>query len=120
MAEPKWTPGPWKADIRVGCVAVYPADRHHECLAGASEWAIHYKNGHEITDENGRFVRWEVPDEIVANAHLIAAAPDLYEACEAALEHLLYLRRMVRGPRVSDKTIELLEAALRKARGEDT
>jgi len=105
MAEPKWTPGPWQVCNTYH--AVHGERVRNIALCG---------NAH-IPQGNGRIL---VPDdEAKANAHLIAAAPDLYVACEAALEHLLYLRRMVRGPRVSDKTIELLEAALRKARGED-
>lgn len=80
-----FTPGPWKLDVRVGCVAVYPDNQDHNCLSDASEWAIHYKSGYQVKDENGNFVRWEVPEEDIANARLIAAAPDLLAACEMVL-----------------------------------
>ncbi len=43
------------------------------------------------------------------NAHLIAAAPELYEACEQALHNSLDLPNFV---------VDVLEKALAKARGE--
>ncbi len=116
MAEPKWTPGPWKADIRRGCVVIYPANEHHESLGRAEEWAIHCKVGRLVRDDQGRPLRWEVPEEVVANARLIAAAPDLYDALvalSAAVECCLD------EPDVVKHAVEEAKVALRKARGEE-
>src|SRR5690606_40113072 len=70
MAEPKWTPGPWQVCNTYH--AVHGERVRNIALCG---------NAH-IPQGNGRIL---VPDdEAKANAHLIAAAPDLYEACEKA------------------------------------
>ena len=112
MAEPKWTPGPWE---------IKPTLDGDAMILGTNGDKSEYVGTVTLRQIACPFPALEewIKEKRMANARLIAAAPDLYEACEAALEHLLYLRRMVRGPRVSGKTIELLEAALRKARGED-
>lgn len=79
------TPGPWRLDTRVGCLAVYPKGEEHNCLSGASDWAIHYASGYKTTDEAGNFTQWNIDPQKVANATLMAAAPDLLEACKLAL-----------------------------------
>ena len=53
------------------------------------------------------------PDLMRANAHLIAAAPDLLAACEAAL-----FRISLNRDGASVKLAVYLEAAVKKARGE--
>ncbi len=68
------TPGPWKADIRSGCLAVYPAREDHNCLSGARQWAIHYSNKDAEQTQGGG---WTMSEEARANARLIAAAPDM-------------------------------------------
>ena len=86
MNETKFTPGPW-------CVGTPPP------------------NGQQtIGTEMGLMVAVAttgvgMAEETKANAHLIAAAPDLYEA----LEELMYAR--------TDKAERMAEAALRKAKG---
>lgn len=50
-------------------------------------------------------------EEMVANARLIAAAPELLTACQEALRDLLYLGAKL-------KSITVLEAAIKKALGE--
>ena len=67
----EYTPGPWKCDERVGCVAVYPASETHECLSGADRWAVHFRMGAPVDGD------WTVPEEVLANARLIASAPGL-------------------------------------------
>lgn len=75
------TAGPWKADIRGGCVAVYPANEEHVCLSGASEWAIHFKMGDQEEAGGTTFAR--LSQEAADNAAFIAAArtavPELVE-----------------------------------------
>ena len=80
MTERKWTAGPWHlphfAKPNVNCQCEYILAEHGGmgaiaavyCSGDGDEWM---KNG-----DNPKFI------EAVANAHLIAAAPDLYEALE--------------------------------------
>jgi len=81
------SPLPWKYDERVGCLAIYPESTAPElsyCLAGASKWAIHFKQGHVFAGS------WALESEDIANAHLIVRAVnsyyDLLEACKLALD----------------------------------
>lgn len=98
MTEPKWTKGPWEVDD-VDCTRVNCADR-----------------GEEICDT--RYASEKSPEEIIANAQLIASAPRLYEALERAQEELRLLRMKDTGA-VYDTTLRFdMQAALRAARGE--
>lgn len=50
---------------------------------------------YDVTTEDGTVVSWGAegifePDEIIANAHLIAAAPDLLEALQQMVERIEY------------------------------
>jgi len=88
MTKRKWTPGPWEAD--------------GEFVDGADGSAIYTALGYDPDN---------VPlhDEIQkANASLIAAAPDLYEALEGAVEAM-----EAAGMSCHDE-----RAAIAKARGE--
>lgn len=77
-----YTKGPWVADIRGGCLAVYQKLRESEfnCLSSNSENVIHYsrKDAKFVENENGGW--WEMSEQAIADAKLIAAAPDMYEA----------------------------------------
>ncbi len=91
MSEPKWTPGPWSA---------------HEAKFG---WEVVVGErplyGKSITG-------WGAVSTTEANARLIAAAPELYEALEA-------LRPYFEGEHYPDHPhCVLIRAALAKARGE--
>jgi hypothetical protein len=90
MSETKWTPGPWLAQ---------------ECIR--SGWDVVADDGHvvETTDEIGRYG----PIDRQANAHLIAAAPDLYEALRASVLMCINMPPAIE---------RMAEAALAKARGE--
>lgn len=84
----KYTQGEWVADIRVGCVAVHVNDREKfNCLDGIQDQCIMYKGGYQVYG-NGKFLRWEVNPVDEANAHLIAAAPDMYEILKILVEQL--------------------------------
>lgn len=56
----------------------------------------------------------EMPEDgvMIANAHLIAAAPDLLAACERIHQELLD------GELPSAEALDMIEAAIAKARGE--
>lgn len=99
MPDTKWTPGPWT-------------------------W-----NGYCVIDQTNNVIAIEgiaqphgyVPqgDVSYANARLFSAAPDLYEALEAAQEELRLLRMKDTGT-VYDPTLRgRISAVLAKARGEN-
>ena len=75
------TPGPWIADLRVGCVAVYAADERANCMDQVME-KIFYRAG----QWDGKAWRTDETDE--AHATFIAAArtdvPQLCDALDAA------------------------------------
>ena len=99
MTEPKFTKGPWKATY----------DSQLQALI-------------EIYNTEDRTMVATLPDrgtveampEIEANANLIAAAPDLYEALETTCEYCI-------GKEATDCPCErcITGKALRKARGEE-
>ena len=112
----KHTPGPWSVDCRVGCIAVYPAGESHNCLDLAKEWAIHFKGGRQVVDDNGIFCRWTMDDEAIANAHLISAAPDLLHELE--MTHAALMISKI-GHYVDSPQCERTKAAIKKAKGGD-
>lgn len=91
MSEKKWTPGPW----------VFDGTGPHNVF------------GCDISNSLGDSIAgsWHGRDEVAkANAHLIAAAPELYDALEEML-------RIVGGYEYPE-TAKMARAALTKARGE--
>ena len=89
--ETKWTPGPWHVPKARG-YAHGPVDKNDVPVVTWTGMA-------RPRQENG-----------MANAHLVAAAPDLYEALEAMLDECVDDEF---APHVMDA-----RAALAKARGE--
>lgn len=87
--EQKWTPGPWEWD---DCVWGYDPNEQ-------APWLVQKDSGVPVLRGEIRCAR--------ANAHLIAAAPELYEALEMMLEF----------PKAGPST-STARAALAKARGE--
>ena len=81
--KPKWTPGPWVADIRSGCCAVYPKIRKGDTpgLSHDDDRNIYYSS--QGAKYNGR--HWEMGEEPKANARLIATAPEMAELLETAI-----------------------------------
>lgn len=64
MSERKWTPGPWTTGLDSG--QWFVADQNGELVATVCEWST-------ALDQ--------------ADAHLIAAAPEMYEALDALAYH---------------------------------
>ena len=101
------TPGPWVVRMASTCSAAWPeivpadADEYAESLAEASTAFVF---DHDRVDANEvaggydehpeYFVPDEDHDEVMANARLIAAAPDLLDACMDARQALgsIYIR----------------------------
>lgn len=96
----KHTPGPW-------VVA-----EHQKDTPGTENWPslIVQAGGHNICEI-------DLPDETdEANAHLIAAAPALLEACSGALNLLQQIPVPGSWAVMAEARIELLEAAIRAAK----
>ena len=93
MTETKWTPGPWAVDR--------PSDPNQRMyIVREFNWRL------VASMENGnKFLAWA--EETSANANLIAAAPDMYAAL-----------KMVSGMDLHHEVLAVVDAAMRKARGE--
>jgi hypothetical protein len=107
MGDLKFTPGPWQ---------IQPIKGYSFDQIEAEGFTICDVEYHRLICDGGNYVegprqRAQRPNEGEGNAHLIAAAPDLYEALEAAI-HM-----MTPGSGYT-QNLEWLRAALAKARGE--
>jgi hypothetical protein len=100
MSAPAFTTGPWMVD---GGIDVHEAAEGGVCKIAQCGHLTSYRRGREITLA-----------EVEANARLIAAAPDLYEALAQLLDDLDALAPT----RPCTQAIEGAQAALAKARGE--
>lgn len=103
MADAKFTPGPWVAISR----GSYGPDGEEADVHVQAWWDV---NG-PLDDTN--FMRGSY---CIADAHLIAAAPELYEALETCLAHLVRSTQL--GARGYEDDIIRIRAILAKARGE--
>lgn len=97
MSEPKFTPGPWVAVSR-------------GCFDAQEEGDVHQKANWDVGMQDGEFMRGNFRME---DAHLIAAAPELYES-------LNELAAILNGDcrTYVQEALERADAALDKARGE--
>ena len=99
--ETRWTPGPW--EFNKGRVV----------QKGETQfWSAIRVSGVSLA------TGYVPPDDVAyANAHLIAAAPELYEALLVAREYLQgFVSTTMREPDIDN--LETVDAALAKARGE--
>lgn len=80
MSKSKHTPGPWSVDTE-DCTVIQEASRVTVARFYTTEDfpCLGHKSDQEVE---------EVANELKANADLIAAAPDLLEACQAAKRYL--------------------------------
>ena len=75
----------------------------------------------EITVNHENFIRFSPPDEVAANARLIAAAPALYEACKQAvtgLEEWMY-NSTEQADETDENLLANIKTAIAKAEGGD-
>jgi len=100
----KFTPGPWEYLCETGYAGDYPYSKAHRVKIGKETLTIGC-HGYD----------WEGGKEIEANAHLVAAAPELLEACKDALAFVEELDR--RGIAQEWSGEGALKAAIEKAEG---
>lgn len=84
MSKHKHTPGPW----RVTDLDQHPGIENHN--ESVSIIIFGYRKGLDTNPYDDSGVRGKTRKEAIANAHLIAAAPDLLEALESIVECLEY------------------------------
>ena len=128
MSEAKWTKGPWTTDTSKHCwghcaFEIVAPVRDIQPIALVS---LDYRTSAQAMDENCADHRNATQR---ANAALIAAAPELYEACREALDGLV-AHAIGASHQLGDKANEernfrevkriheMLRSALLKARGE--
>jgi len=100
MNSNKWTPGPWKKQFEFDYEPIYLVSEGNLIATVAPD------NLQEATEEFG--------EVNLANARLIAAAPELYEALQGILE---IGKRDMSNPKY-DGYFNTAKEALAKARGE--
>lgn len=107
MTERKWTPGPWRFEL-VEYKDMMVPDLDPDC----AEWNIYANDGNDYPIMESK-PYYPVQSDNIHDAHLIAAAPDLYEALDMAMREMA-----VNGYRDDDGPMPKIFAALAKARGE--
>lgn len=112
MTDTKFTKGPWLADTRGGCCAVYEASRADDTNGCHSDddRNIYYSN----RDAKYNGLHWEMSEEATANAHLIAAAPEMFGVIKELISELDYENNSEYEYKLVKKAKEILI----KARGE--
>lgn len=105
--ETRFTPGPWKICIPMNPDRAYGIEAHDDAEGPDGEATQCVA---EICDGS--------PEVAVADARLIAAAPDLFAACEQALQDAIDLQEEKDHLGEDFNTVKILKAALAKARGE--
>lgn len=104
MAE-KWTPGPWEFRPYGGMFPSHRGNIISICRGFPQRW---------VADAVGQ----ETADEREANARLIAAAPELYAALDAAREELRLIRMKDTGAVYNPALRTQIDIVLAKARGD--
>ena len=122
-------PGPWSAchDGKCQCKMIWsiPADCHIATVI-SGDWGdkypvVKYDENNTPHAEMEMITYGSVPEKAaIATAKLIAAAPDLLEACNRAFAALLQNKTLSGGPNPTDIAAakEFLKSAIEKATGE--
>ena len=113
----KHTPGPWSLETVKTCIGIchkigsFPSRGRYE-----TTYACVYADGVSFGREDGN----PIAEELRANAHLIAAAPDFYSAvCEGKPSVRDKIAEEIRrgGGIFSDAELAAIDAAIAKAEG---
>ena len=112
MSERKWTPGPWMATNNPGDWGLAGAWAIAPSGANPYDWDQCISQVEYVTPYCAGASRAEIAaaDRAAANAYLIAAAPDMYEALEYLAADMIV--------HMDDLTIAIVHNTLAKARGE--
>lgn len=104
MSEPKWTPGPWTT----------VPDKHRSWICGVG----HNRDDPQIWSERiAQESEAYIYGDKIADAQLIAAAPELFDAlCEAARLLSVFVRED--SDAIAAAVLQQARAALSKAQGE--
>ena len=92
MTEPKFTKGPWGVSDCRTKETNYPPRKGQEWVMEMLEIAAFKKESDKlvcVARIDHRVNRLSIDEEDIANANLIAAAPDMYAALKAALPILI-------------------------------
>ncbi len=113
------TPGPWYADIRTGIAVILEEKQHFNCLSGVDGVAKIIGSGVPESPDSYK----PITEVDAANASLIAAAPELLEACIVALSIIIEDGLENRNNRDVDPDGvlgigDVLRSAIAKAKGE--
>lgn len=98
----KFTPGPWRAELPEAGFR----------FAKTGDWLV--------TSSDGLIVAMAIhdkPPEAEPNAHLIAAAPDLHKALDAAKNALRSYQYGNASPELAEAIADMADKALAKAEG---
>lgn len=110
MSKQQHTPGPWK----VTDMDQHPGIETHD--ESVSIVIFGCRKGLDANPYDDSGVRGKTRKQAIANAHLIAASPDLLEALEAYVEALLDGPENLTSRR-NDELEEKARAAIAKAKG---
>ena len=120
MSE-KFTPGPWWVQNGTDVFTGLNAKRRDGVESANNDgWHIADCSMGVTFDTDGQ-KRTLLPSEMVANAHLIAAAPEMYEALQAILPYVPISSASEGGAVARSWNViaaDKVRAALKKARGE--
>lgn len=110
--DTKFTQGTWIADIRGGCCAVYEESRKDDTngMSFDDDRNIYYSS----KDAHFNKYCWTMSEEAIANAHLISAAPEMYEMLDELYSSLCFNGGVLE----IDDEDEKIKTLLAKARGD--
>lgn len=105
--QPKWTPGPWALKIRSGTGESTANEVIAEIEQADPEGGY---RGDIARLQSAKHIDGIADEELIANACLLFAAPDLYAALDAIIDGRMWS--------MSDNKFGAAKAALAKARGQ--
>ena len=111
MKEFKGTPGPWVADIRGGCAAIYPSCRSDDTPGCHCDDERNIAFSGKGAKYNG--MHWEIDGSVEHDFNLMSAAPELLEALQETINEVGHWLSSQK-PELKEK----IESAINKALGE--